>query len=204
MADIDSDRRQILEAVADGSVSPAEGAERLAALDEAEGVRTEPAPEPVRKVRIASTGHSVRVVGDPGRREPLVDGPHMLRREGDTLVVEPEGGEDGGDFFIASLPPWRRGDSRNRFWRSAPPLVVRMPPELALQADVTAASVVVRDVRGPIALTLSAGSARIDGFASPIDVDVSAGSLTARGILDRGESSVRCSAGSVKLALGRG
>lgn len=191
--------------MADGSMTPSEAAERLAALDEPGPEAAEAGLGPVRRVRIASTGHAVRVVGDPRLRVPRVDGPHTQRCEGDTLIVEPEMGEEGGDFFIAAIPPWRnRDEAFNRMWRSVPPLVVRMPPDLALRAEVTAASVVVRDVKGPIGLAVAAGSARLDGFSSPVDIDVSAGSVSAHGVLDRGESTVRCSAGSVKLQLAAG
>ncbi|MGH9276540.1 MAG: SHOCT-like domain-containing protein [Acidimicrobiales bacterium] len=209
MADSEPERRRILEAVADGSLSPAEAAERLASLDEAEAGSTV-GPDGgsrggLRRVRIVATGHAVRVTAEPNLREPAIDGPHTAQREGDTLVIQPEDDTDTGDFFIASVPHWqRRAEPMHRMWRSAPPLVVRMPADLALAADVTASSLVVRDVKGPIAVNLAAGSAKVSGFAAPIDVDVSAGSFSGNGVLDRGESSVRCSAGSVKLQLAKG
>lgn len=205
MSDTESERRSILQAVADGTLNPAEAAERLAALDDAEGAAAAGgAVDPIRRVHIISTGHPVRVVADARRSEPLVDGPHTSRREGDTLVIQAEL-EDAGDFFIASVPPLHhRVDPMQRIWRWAPPLVVRMAPDLALEVDVTASSLAVRDIKGPISMHLSAGSASLGGFASPIDIDVSAGSVKASGVLDRGQSSVRCSAGSVKLHLARG
>lgn len=204
MAASESERRSILQEVADGTLSPAEAAERLAALDDTEGADAPPEPgEPIRRVRIVSTGHPVRVLADVSLTAPVVEGPHTARRDGDTLVIQAELEEAKG-YFLASAPWHHRADPMQRVWRWAPPLVVRMHPDLALDIDTTATSLAVKDIKGPIAMTVAAGSAKVGGFAGPINIDLSAGSVSASGVIDRGESSVRCSAGSVKLQLGRG
>jgi hypothetical protein len=62
----------------------------------------------------------------------------------------------------------------------------------------------VSDVRSPIRLRVSAGSAKLTGLASPLDAQISAGSLLAQGRLDHGHSVIVCDAGSVKVDLERG
>jgi hypothetical protein len=83
-------------------------------------------------------------------------------------------------------------------------LHVRMHPSLALDATVSAGSLTVRRVHGPITATVAAGSAKIDDFEGPITLAVSAGSVSARGRLASGQSRIDCDAGSVSLLLGRG
>jgi hypothetical protein len=81
---------------------------------------------------------------------------------------------------------------------------VRMHPSLALEATVSAGSLTVRRVHGPITATVAAGSAKIDDFEGPITLAVSAGSVSARGRLTWGQSRIDCDAGSVSLLLARG
>src|SRR5205085_8467899 len=99
-------------------------------------------------VRLSTAGHPVRVLGDAAASEVAVDGPHSLRREGDVVMIETEP-HDGATFVLAMGQGRGR---RERPWRWAPPLTVRMPPSLALHADVAASSLVVHDVTGPITL----------------------------------------------------
>jgi hypothetical protein len=154
----------------------------------------------------------VQVIGDPTVREAVAEGPHQAHLEGDTLVIESEPDEDWRDLrefgrsASFSFSHWGPGGVRMRTKPSIMNrnLVVRMNPDLHLDARVEAGSLTTRGVHGPITARVSAGSARIDDFASPLDIDVAAGSVKARGRLDRGESHIRCDAGSVKLQLERG
>ena len=194
-------------------MTPAEAAERLAALDEEQQPkRAEPPPfdrpggdDGVRGVRVQVAGFPVRILGDPRVREAIAEGPYSIQREDDALVITAEAPPGSWAMAFASAGGGERAWARrDRSWRSPQPLTVRMRPDLALTADVTASSVVVRDVKGPLTLAVSAGGVKVTGFASPIDLDVTAGGLSASGVLDRGTSRVRCSAGSARLLLERG
>ena len=55
-----------------------------------------------------------------------------------------------------------------------------------------------------VVIGVSAGGLKVTGFAGPIDVDVTAGGFTGFGVLSRGESRLRCSAGSARIGLDRG
>ncbi len=208
------ERRKILAAVAGGLMAPAEAADALDALgDHAGGIGSDaappsPSPSPLSppptdlvRVRVLATARVVRIVGDAGVREALADGPHELRREGDTLIVSGETDERSEGSFVSSGPGWRVGA---RVDNGAHALTVRMNPDLALDAEVSAGSLDVRGVRGPISGELAAANVRIAGFAGPIDLDATAGRIDASGVLDGGSSRVRCQAGRVTLRLEHG
>ncbi len=198
----DAERRKILSAVAAGHMDPADAAEALDALGEppAQQPGSDPSPDLVR-VRVVASAQVVRVVGDAGVREAVADGPHELRREGDTLVVSGDTEEGGAGGFVSSGPGWR---VRARVGNVPRALTVRMHPDLALDAEVSAGSLDVRGVRGPIRGALAAATVRIAGFAGPLDLETSAGRIDASGVLDGGSSRVRCQAGRLTMHLEHG
>ncbi|MGI9079795.1 MAG: hypothetical protein ACR2GF_03080 [Acidimicrobiales bacterium] len=207
----DDERRKILAAVAGGLMAPAEAADALDALGDPSGDGpTQPPPASLSppppttdlvRVRVLASARVVRVVGDAGVREAVADGPHELRREGDTLVVSGDSDESGEGSFVSSGPGWR---VRARVDNGSHALTVRMNPDLALDAELSAGSLDVRGVRGPISGELAAANVRIAGFAAPIDLDATAGRIDASGVLDGGSSRVRCQAGRVTLRLEHG
>lgn len=218
----EDERRAILSAVARGEMTASEAADRLHELDNPpdEGPRYEPPPavrtyeappgEKAQRIRVEGGLRGIEIIGDPDVNEAVAEGPHEARRDGDTLVIETTTDDDlrSTAFSFASVgrhgmriktrPHRPPGIARN------PGLVVRMNPDLPLDAWVEAGALTTRGVRGPIRAHVAAGSARIDGFDAPIDVEVAAGGLKARGRLDRGESRIRCDAGSVKIHLEHG
>ena len=194
-----TERRDILRRVAEGTLTPAEAAVLLSQLEAGEA----PAPtDRVKRVRISGQFGTARVVGDASVREAVAEGPHRARRDGDELVIESESVDEMAAHFNFSRSdrPWRT------FTRGAKhiPLTVRMHPDLPLQVDLAAGTLSVRGVRGPILAEVSAGTVRIDEFESPIDVAVASGTVRATGVLDRGDSRVRCEAGTVRIHLERG
>src|SRR2546421_2091119 len=98
-------RRDILAAVARGDLTPEEGATRLEELPalppgpataalppppiEGRATPVGPAPEAgiLRAVRVVRTLGTAEIIGDPQVREAVAEGPHVARREGDTLVI---------------------------------------------------------------------------------------------------------------------
>ncbi len=183
-------------------MAPAAAAEALDALDAPVGPEPATAPPPdLARVRVVASARVVRVVGDAGVREAVADGPHELRREGDTLVVSGETDDEGEGSFVSSGPGWR---VRARVDNGPRTLTVRMRPDLALDAEVSAGSLDVRGVRGPIRGEMAAATVRIAGFAGPLDLDASAGRIDASGVLDGGSSRVRCQAGRLTLRLEHG
>jgi hypothetical protein len=191
-------------------MSPQEAAERLHALShpdevpEAEEGTSPPASsghEGLVRVRVEASARKVEIIGDPSVREAVAEGPHEAWRDGDTLVIQ---GEFDDHQFREQFTTSGFSFSRSRsavMIRKQLALVVRMNPDLELEARVEAGALTTTGVRGPIRAHVAAGSARVDGFEGPLDVDVAAGGVKGRGRLNRGESRIRCDAGSVKLQL---
>jgi hypothetical protein len=225
VSDIEDAKRRILEQVAEGSLSPSEAAERLAALNHtgeagpAPDADTEPArtyertvaasgPSSVETIKVRGTFRAVEIIGDPSVRDAVADGGHSARHEGDTLVIEAgtlefdDDDDDDDDWF--RFASGRAIGYRRRVGmrlRSGAALQVRMNPDLALDAKVEAGPLTIKQVHGPIKARVSAGPLKIDEFEGPIDLHVAAGPIKARGRLDRGESAIQCEAGSVNIQL---
>jgi hypothetical protein len=78
---------------------------------------------------------------------------------------------------------------------------VRMNPRLEAWITSDAGSVTVRDLLATIHAEVQAGSLVIQGFAGPLDLAASAGSIRAEGSLKEGSSRIRCEMGSIRIAL---
>jgi len=111
----------------------------------------------------------------------------------------PHAGPGGGP------PGWAgRWALLDAFRRFGDELTVRMRPDLALDASVTAGSLKVAGVTGPLRVAVAGGSAKIDRFGGPLDLSVEAGSVKGSGLLVAGSSHIHCQAGSVRIHLERG
>ena len=200
---MEDERREILSQVAAGELSPEEAARRLEELnaEAPPSVATaiaRPAGE-IRRVQLVRAFGTLEVIGDPSVREAVADGPHVAHREGDTLRIEGDWSDDDEGF--------RFGHQRVRIkigGVNVNRLTVRMNPDLPLEIETQAGSVRVRGIRGPIKAEVQAGSTRIEDFRGPLDLSVQAGSVRADGVLDHGDSRIRCEAGNVRLHLQRG
>ena len=188
-------KREILNQVAAGDLTPEEAVARLAELDEQERRNDAPAPslEGAGRVRVVRIAGSAEVTGDPSVKEAVVEGPHTVRREGDVFVIESRPEPTRGYIF----GPFTINTDVNQKVR------VRMNPALPLEVELEAGSLRVRGVHGPIRAAISAGTARIEGFDRPIEVMVQAGSVHASGRLTDGSSRIACEAGTVRVNLDR-
>lgn len=195
-------RREIVEAVARGAMTPEEAATRLQELDQERSVATVESDAPasdssLARVRVELSVGSVRVYGDPSVTGAVAEGRHTASREGDTLVIRASGLDSDEGFVFSRRGFHGRVSGRGR-------VEVRMNPRLALQLLAQAGEVRVEGVEGPIGCEVQAGSVRIDGFRAPLEMNVQAGQVRARGRLDGGTSRIRCDAGGVRLELERG
>jgi hypothetical protein len=227
---MEDQRRAVLERVARGELSPADAASLLEDLESKERPAPEAdprdwaadwAPEPggtapapaasgaqAARVRVVRTIGVADIIGDPTVREAVAEGPHVARREGDTLVIE---GQDDGFGVPGFTFDWAGRRRPRRFhahrglrWGDISPLRVRVNPDLPLDVDAQAGRLRIRGVHGPIRANVQAGGTDISDFRSPLDLSVQAGSVTARGRLEGGASRVHCDAGSVRIHLERG
>jgi hypothetical protein len=198
----ESERRQIIEAVARGELTPQEAAERFEEAETRSVAAQLPPPPPrsggVSAVRILSDFGDVRVFGDASVAGAVANGPHEATEEGSTLVIRTRWVDGGGWVFRDRHSRIKVGDGQEER------VDVRMNPRLPLDLRVRAGQVRIEGVEGPIKGEVQAGEVRIDGFRMPIGIDVAAGEVRARGRLDQGESYIRCKAGHVRLDLERG
>lgn len=203
-------RRDILERVRSGELTPEEAARLLdepQAPNPARAPHAEPGPgrssEAPRAegratmIRLVGAFRTARVTGDPTVQEVAVEGAHAIRREGEVLIISADD-EDTPGFSFASHDRPRAVIGLG----SRPgPISVRINPDLPLSAEIAAGTLKVRGVRAPISAEVSAGAVTLEEFSAPITVSVASGSVSATGRLDRGESSIRCEAGWVKVRL---
>jgi hypothetical protein len=205
-------QREIINQVALGKISPEEGAARLESLDSVETANAArpvgsvppaaaPATFTTRKVRVTSVIGTAEIVGDPTVAYAVAEGQHRARQDGDTMVIEQ--GPIGEDDHFSFSRSDRRGvmDSID-FGRRK--IKVRMNPDLALAVQVNAGSLRIEGVHGPISGEVLAGQCRISDFASPLDLSVQAGNVSASGRLDKGASKIRCEMGNVTINLEKG
>jgi hypothetical protein len=197
---MDDARREILDQVAAGTLSPAEAAGRL------EEVAGRPAPQAlppegggrIRGVRISSSFGRLVVRGDAGVDEAVAEGAHGARREDGLMVIEAE--PDRADDF------WFSPRDGRRWWEGIlqPTLTVRVNPRLELWVSADAGSVNIRDVTGPVHAEVQAGTLAVEGFEGTVDLAASAGSIRAAGRLVEGTSHIRCEMGSTRVLLAPG
>jgi hypothetical protein len=197
--------KTILEDVAAGRVEPAEAARLLEELrreprEQPEGAVGPPALPDVTRLVIRGVSRSVHLIADPTVATVSVDGQHVVRREGGTLVISGEGDRFPGDeaFSLISSGRWRELLPRHQT------LTVRVRPDLPVEVEVTAGSLTSEGVRALERVRITAGSAKIKGATEPVDVLVQAGSVDLTVLPTHGSSRVRCESGSVKLRLARG
>ncbi len=197
---MEAQRRQILAAVADGQLTPEEGAARLDDLER--GAQAAPQAS-IRALKVVCSVGTAEIAGDSGVREAVAEGPHAVRREGDTLVIEshPDDSADWPYFRFSQA----RGERVRELWRHRPhSLRIRMNPDLPLEIRCLAGRLLVQRVNAPVRAEVSAGSVEIERFASPLDIAVLAGRVRASGVLNQGSSRIRCETGKVQLHLERG
>lgn len=214
------ERRSILEDVAAGRLSPEEAAERLDRLGkEPSGPstrprfeKTPPPPEGVKRVRITGVVGTLAVIGEPGVAGGSATGAHRARYDGDALVIEAGDEESGGWFQEGGRLGGRQwGTGRSYGWgglagigRWKTPLEVRMNPDLPLEVELTAGSVVVRDLNAAVKLDVLAGNVRMTGVSGPLEVGVGSGTIGARAKVAQGQSRIRCELGNVNVHLEAG
>lgn len=206
--------REILERVAAGELDPTEAA-RL--LDQAEGTGAEPqvsapsagsaltAPQ-ITRVQVRGTSRRVRIVGDPSVATVAVDGQHTVRRDGSTLYVtgESELVPTDGAFTLLAGRRWHEIADRFQNVGQDLELRVRVQPGLSVGAEVIAGSLQVDDVPALDHVRVTAGSLRVSGLESPVDLLVQAGSAQVETRQIGGRSRMRCESGSLQLTLAEG
>jgi hypothetical protein len=161
-----------------------------------------PVPSGVRRVTIRAVGRRVRLIGEPAINGVAVDGPHVIKRDGDTLAISSEGdmGVSIDGFSMLRNPT----DLRSHVNGLARELSIRVNPMLEVEVEVTGGSVVGERLPGLTRVRVTAGTAKVTDVDGPIDVLVQAGTATLDAQITKGRSRVRIESGAATVNLRRG
>ncbi len=163
------------------------------------GQGTEQGADAARRLLVRATARSVRVIADQAVATVHVEGPHRTTRDGDLVRVE-------SDLAAPEPGSWSQ-ERPATWWRSfvqtgalGERLVVRVNPELAVEAEVTAGSLDAVGLTHGLRFRVTAGSVRTRDCTGTVDGVVQAGSAKLE-LRPTGASRVRCESGSVDLRL---
>jgi hypothetical protein len=151
-------------------------------------------------LRLAS--YKVRLVADPSVATLVVDGPHSLHSEGQTLVLtgEPSGRLADGAYVMRNPgPSWRDLTTWFRAWDERV-VTVRVRPDLPVEVDLTAGSL-HSDGAALVKVRVAAGSAKVLAATAPLDLLVQAGSASIEARPTSGVWRLRAESGSLNLRL---
>jgi hypothetical protein len=152
------------------------------------------------RLRVRAVGRRVRIVGEPFLATVAVEGPHVMRHEGDVLTVASEGEFQATlDNFTLRTPNLR--DLQERFVDLTRELVIKVNPRLEVEIEVTAGSVSIERAPRVSHVRITAGSARLRDVTGPLDLLVQGGSATVEGGISVGDSKLRVESGSLQVNL---
>ena len=155
-----------------------------------------------RRVVIRAVGRRVKVIGEPSVTTVSVDGPHVVRRDGDTVSVNSEG-ELGASVDGFTLMRSRSlEDIRDTLLGLRRELAVRVNPSLEVEIEVTAGGLTVERVPHLSQVRVTAGSAKLVDSDGPLDLLVQAGSARVEMSPAKGKSRLRVESGSLDVRLG--
>ncbi len=163
-----------------------------------------PVPAEVQRVTVRAIGRRVRLIGEPSVTGVAVDGPHSVKREGDTLTVTSDGDMSVSLDGLSMLRARSVGDFMSPFGGLTKELQVRVNPRLQVEVEVTGGSVSAERLPALTRVRVTAGTARVADVDGPIDLLVQAGSVNLDAQLTKGRSRVRVESGSASVHLRRG
>ncbi|MFN8167501.1 MAG: hypothetical protein U0S36_01810 [Candidatus Nanopelagicales bacterium] len=202
-ASADDALRELLERVAAGEVAPDEAARLLdedpaaPTLDRTGDLTASPSGT-VAAVLIKAGGVKLTVVADPTVDTLVADGPHALRQDGATLVLE----APGTDGWKTQPPPKYLGWVPNVVWTAGrgEKVHVRVNPALPLTVDASASAVEILGTRAALTLGGSASSVKVRDHVGPVHGSTTMGSASVTGVIS-GPSDLTCELGSLDLRL---
>lgn len=160
-------------------------------------------PGGLTKVSITSVGRRVRVVGDASVATLVVEGRHVLRRNGDVMEVN-SSGELGPSFQGFSLirPPRSLDDFRDIGLGKE--LLVRVNPDLVVDVEVTTGGLKTTGVPRLGRVRVTAGGCTIEGVDEVGDLLAQAGGVSVEGPISTGRSRLKVESGSLGVTLTQG
>ena len=204
------DLSSILDDLAAGRIDTAEANRRISALktdtgsESGSGSRQEEAPKGkpggLTRVAITAVGRRVRIEGDPSVSNLSVEGPHVLRRDGETMEVSSTG-EFGPSFNGFSLirPPRSLEDLRDIGLGKE--LLIKVNPKLVVDVEATTGGVRSTGVPRLGRIRVTAGGCHLSDVTEVADLLSQAGGVTVEGPISLGRSRLKVESGSLTLIL---
>lgn len=204
------DLSSILDDLAAGRIDTAEANRRISALktdtgsESGSGSRQEEAPKGkpggLTRVAITAVGRRVRIEGDPSVSTLSVEGPHVLRRNGETMEVSSTG-EFGPSFNGFSLirPPRSLEDLRDIGLGKE--LLIKVNPKLVVDVEATTGGVRSTGVPRLGRIRVTAGGCHLSDVTEVADLLSQAGGVTVEGPISLGRSRLKVESGSLTLIL---
>ena len=195
----------LLTRVASGEIDPAEAARLLDSdtaaptvdlVDDVVAIGS----SSIAAVSLVVGGMKLLVVADPTVATAVADGPHSVRQEGTTLVIEAPS-IDGYQVreapkFLGWVPTtWTGGRGEK--------ITVRVNPDLPLLVSATASSVDVTGHHGGLTVNADAASVKVRGHRGPLHGTARMCSVSVHGVV-LGDSAFLCEFGSINLRLDPG
>lgn len=155
------------------------------------------------KVAITSVGRRVRIEGDPSVATLVVEGQHVLRRNGTVMEVSSTG-EFGPSFQGFSLirPPRNLDDLRDIGLGKE--LLVRVNPTLVVDVEVTTGGLKTTGIPRLGRVRVTAGGCTIEGVDEVGDLLAQAGGVNVDGPISTGRSRLKVESGSLNVTLTKG
>jgi hypothetical protein len=189
--------RDVLTRVAEGDLDPTEAARLLDEDPAAPTSERRDLPTALTGIVIRAGGVKLRVLADPSVDAAVAEGPHTVRQDGSTLVVEAPGGEGYRTTepprFLSWVPTVWTGGRGER-------VTVRVNPRLALTVDATACSVDVTGLAADLALTAVSCAVKVRDHRGCVRGSASMASVDVAGVIT-GPGSLSCELGSLNLRL---
>src|SRR5260370_28229771 len=188
-------QREIVNQLAWGTTPPEEGAARLEGLEAGPSPVTTPTRSAgPKQVKVMSRFGNTEVIGDPSVSYAVADGPHRIRQDGDTMLIEQSGfGDDSFEFI-------RRAGRANAFGETR---TIQMNPTVPLVARVQAGNVRIDGIHSALTAEVQAGNCSGNDFRGPILLGVVAGNVEASGQLDSSASYIRSNMGEDRVSHAR-
>jgi hypothetical protein len=201
--------RDLLSRVASGDLDPSDAARLLdedasaPTVDQHDLAATRATPaasSSVGSIRVLAGGVKLVIVADPTVATAVAEGPHSVRHDGSTLVIEAPSGEgyqvQDKPKYLGWVPTVWTGGRGER-------ITVRVNPDLPLAVEATASSVEVTGLHADLTVKTQASAVKVREHRGTIHGTATMSSLSVVGVVT-GASSLVCEFGSLDLRLKAG
>ena len=200
----------ILDDLAAGRIDAAEANRRINALKgdpapEAEASKQSatndrPRPKGVTKVSISAVGRRVRIEGDPRVATLSVEGPHVLRRNGEVMEVSSTGELGPNLSGFSLIRPQRILDDMGIIGLGKE-LIVKVNPKFVVDVESTTGGLRSTGVPRLGRVRVTMGGCHLSDVTEVTDLLSQAGGVTVEGPISQGRSRLKIESGSLTLVL---